>query len=67
MNLNENSSEEEQLSKILELRLAGVKPQYRDDVFKRKMTIIMGEGVVHGSRRNLPEEYCYDSNIISPN
>ncbi|MCC7405317.1 MAG: hypothetical protein IT288_13045 [Bdellovibrionales bacterium] len=51
--------EQDKLVSLLEIRLRRVLPRWREDVRKRKMTIIVGQGVVHGSSRHLPQEYCY--------
>jgi hypothetical protein len=59
---NPNKSETEKLLKILELRIKDVLPQWQSDVISRKKTIINSTGVVHGAKRNLGNEYCYDPN-----
>ncbi|MDE2292772.1 MAG: hypothetical protein KGL53_11880, partial [Elusimicrobia bacterium] len=48
------------LEKLLALRLRHVRKAYVQDVRARKRTIILGTGVVHGVRRDLPAQYCYD-------
>jgi len=58
-NANPNATETARLNKILEIRAATVRTQYRADVIARKSAIINGTGVVHGSNRNLPKQYCY--------
>ncbi|MCB0362856.1 MAG: hypothetical protein KDD35_09040, partial [Bdellovibrionales bacterium] len=52
--------EEERILQLLEIRLRRVRSQYREDVRQRKTTIILNKGVVHGRKRDLPQEYCYD-------
>lgn len=56
----ENPTETQRLKKILELRLRHVLDRWREDVRRRKTTIIEGKGFVHGSNRKLEEEYCYE-------
>lgn len=58
---NSTVAEKDFLKKILEIRLASVRNEYRKDVQNRKMTIIEGLGNVHGQMRNLPKEYCYSN------
>lgn len=58
---NPNANQEQKAFALLEARLTSVKDQYKADVRARKSTIIRGQGVVHQKSRNLPEEYCYDS------
>lgn len=58
------ATEEEQMLKMLEIRLKDVNPKWEEDVRRRKTTVIKGIGYVHGEDRNLPVEYCYDP-IIS--
>lgn len=58
---NPNAAEKQRLYKILELRLRHVRPQYREDVRRRKTAIIEGTGYVHGANRQLESEYCYNS------
>lgn len=53
-------SEEDKLKSLLEIRLQRVRKQYVEDVRSRKMTIINGSGVVHQTKRNLEQEYCYN-------
>lgn len=57
---NPNASETARLLKLLEIRLVSVRPQYRADVKARKTTIVNGRGTVHGAKRDLPKEYCYN-------
>ena len=57
---NPQAPNSEKLSKILELRLRNVLPQFVADVRSRKSTIISGNGTVHGAKRNLEKEYCFD-------
>jgi hypothetical protein len=58
---NPNANQEQKALALLEARLTTVKDQYKSDVRARKTTIIKGEGVVHQKRRNLPIEYCFNS------
>lgn len=58
---NPNDSKTDQLLNLMEIRVQSSLPQWREDVRKRKRTVILGTGVVHGSRRDLPNEYCYSS------
>lgn len=51
-------SETQRLSIILEKRLTIVKDQWRDDVRKRKTSLINGKGVVHGANRDYEKEFC---------
>lgn len=57
---NPNDSITENLLNLLEIRLVSTIPRWREDVRKRKRTIILSSGTVHGSFRNLPQEYCYN-------
>lgn len=58
---NPNATEKQRLYKILELRLRHVRPQYVEDVRRRKTALVEGHGYVHGSNRQLETEYCYSS------
>lgn len=58
------ATELEKLNKLLEIRLTRVRTQYVADVRARKSSIINGTGKVHGSNRNLPNEFCYNSTEI---
>ncbi len=58
---NRDLSSRESLSLILSLRLRHVKKSFRNDVRIRKLTIIDGAGVVHGTYRNLEQEYCFNA------
>lgn len=49
---------------ILELRLRDVLPRWQSDVSSRKRTIIFSEGTVHGAKRNLKTEYCYQPEAL---
>ncbi|MBC7467042.1 MAG: hypothetical protein H7256_13720 [Bdellovibrio sp.] len=62
--LNPNASETTRLLKLLAIRVTSVRDEYRADVTARKTAIINGTGVVHGSGRNLPKEYCYSPGEI---
>lgn len=55
---NKNATETVKLKKLLEYRLTVVNPTYMNDVKSRKTAIIDGKGLVHGSNRNFPKEYC---------
>lgn len=54
------SSEEEQMLEMLEIRVVDSHPKWQNDVRRRKTTVILGVGEVHGEDRDLPVEYCYD-------
>lgn len=58
-----STDEMKNLTKLLEIRLTTVRSQYKNDVSSRKMTILTGNGVVHGQSRNLSKEYCYDQEL----
>jgi hypothetical protein len=58
--LNAHSSDTERLVELLNLRLRHVNPSFVPDVQSRKMAIINGSGVVHGTNRNLQSQYCYN-------
>ena len=60
-------SEEEQMLKLLQIRLVDVKKRWRKDVRRRKKAIIHGQGLVHGHKRDLPKEYCYDQSFLYQN
>lgn len=53
-------TETQKLNKILELRLKDVLPQWQNDVLARKKALINSNGIVHGVKRILNQEYCYD-------
>jgi hypothetical protein len=53
------ASETTRLKKILAIRITHVIEKYKNDVNSRKLSIINGTGVVHGSSRNYPKEYCF--------
>jgi hypothetical protein len=57
---NPLASESQKAAKLLEIRLVSVRPQYVDDVRRRKSTIMNGTGVVHSTKRNMPKEFCFD-------
>lgn len=61
---NPRATESQKLMKILELRLTKVTAKYRADVKARKSSIINGTGLVHGSNRNHPKEFCYTGNEL---
>lgn len=48
---------------ILQIRLRDVNARWQNDVSSRKKTIINSIGIVHGDKRNLTKEYCYDSTV----
>lgn len=56
---NPRATENEKLTKLIEIRLVRVRAQYREDVRRRKMSIVNGTGYVHGANRNHPREFCY--------
>lgn len=56
---NPKATEEAKMRALLDIRLKSVRTQYREDVKSRKTTVILGTGIVHGERRNLPKEFCY--------
>lgn len=60
---NPKMTEQEKSLLILELRLKDVIPRWRNDVISRKKAIIFSEGHVHGVKRFLKQEYCYDPNL----
>jgi hypothetical protein len=57
-----NMTAQEKALLILELRIKDVIPRWQNDVSARKKTIIFSEGQVHGVKRNLKSEFCYDPN-----
>lgn len=57
---NPSASDTQKLEKMLVLRLRHVRKRFVADVRSRKRSIIGGKGVVHGERRDLPAQYCYD-------
>lgn len=61
---NTNANEYTRMKKLIELRVAEALPQWQADVRARKMTLLDGTGVVHGSRRDVDKEYC--ANIQEP-
>ncbi|MCB0368427.1 MAG: hypothetical protein KDD45_03060 [Bdellovibrionales bacterium] len=61
LNANKQATETERLKKILDLRIQDVLPQWKSDVANRKEAIINSSGVVHGAKRNLEKEYCYEA------
>ena len=48
------------LKKILAIRLTHVVAKYKTDVESRKLSIIMGQGTVHGTTRNYSKEFCFN-------
>jgi len=50
----------ENLLNLMEIRVSSSRPEFQNDVRSRKRTIILSEGLVHGSLRELPIEYCYN-------
>ncbi len=58
---NPKVSEITKAKKLLEYRLTIVRSQYVRDVRSRKTSILDGQGVVHGARRNYVKEYCSPS------
>ena len=63
---NPKSNETQRLQQLLELRLRPI-TKYKEDVRQRKQSIIDGQGVVHGARRNYPQEYCFNPLTAYPN
>ena len=59
LNQNPNASATQRLEKIVELRLRWVKPQFRNDVRNRKLSLVRGSGRVHGVNREFEKEYCF--------
>lgn len=57
---NPRADETARAKALIEIRVASVRPQYKDDVRARKTTIVDGVGKVHGSNRNLPKQYCFN-------
>jgi len=57
-----NMSDQDKVLLILQLRLRDVSARWQNDVSARKKAIIFSEGTVHGAKRNLKTEYCYDPN-----
>jgi hypothetical protein len=55
---NTKATEVQKLKKILALRLAAVRKQYRADVSARKLAIINGTGTVHGAKIDLSSLFC---------
>lgn len=60
---NKNSTEEQQMLEMLEIRVVDSKKQWQKDVRLRKTAVIKGVGFVHGEDRDLQTEYCYDQTI----
>jgi hypothetical protein len=50
---------EDKLKALVEIRAQRVRPQYKNDVIKRKFALINTKGVVHGRNRDLTKEYCF--------
>lgn len=59
---NPQATETQKLNKILELRLKDVLSQWQSDVSSRKKALINSVGLVHGAKRDLALEYCYQPN-----
>lgn len=55
-----NMSEQDKALLILQLRLRDVTPRWQNDVSARKKAIIFSVGTVHGAKRDLKSEFCYD-------
>ena len=60
LNQNPNKTEQEQARQMLEIRVVDSNPKWQKDVRIRKLSILSDRGVVHGEKRNLPQEFCYD-------
>ena len=56
---NPGKTEQENMLALMEIRVASSLPQWQEDVRRRKSAIINDTGTVHGSFRDLPDEYCY--------
>jgi hypothetical protein len=56
---NSTADELTRLKKILALRLTHVVTKYKADVESRKLSIINGQGTVHGTARNYSKEFCF--------
>ncbi len=63
---NPNASEETLARKLIDIRIVDVRAKYKADVMARKMTILTGKGTVHGRKRTLPKEHCYDPVTLIP-
>lgn len=63
---NPRATAQQRLEKIVNLRLRWVKPQYRNDVRARKMSLINGFGQVHGVSRQYEKEFCFNRKQIFP-
>ena len=61
LNKNQTATSTERLETLLDLRLRHVKPQYVGDVRLRKLSIIYGQGRVHGVDREYEKEFCFDN------
>ncbi len=57
---NPNATADDRLTEIVNLRLRHVNPVYVNDVKSRKMTIVNGQGLVHGAQRDLESEYNFN-------
>jgi hypothetical protein len=55
-----NLSDQDKVLLILQLRLRDVSARWQNDVRARKRTIIFSKGIVHGAKRDLKSEYCYN-------
>jgi hypothetical protein len=54
------ADESTRLKKMLAIRITHVVAKYKTDVQSRKLSIINGTGIVHGSARNYSKEYCFN-------
>lgn len=63
---NPSATQQEAMLKLIDIRAAASNPKYQDDVRRRKRTIVLGEGTVHGEFRQLAKEYCYVANMTYP-
>ncbi len=61
---NSQMSEQEQVRKMLEIRVVDSNPKWQKDVRIRKSSIINDTGFVHGEKRNLPQEFCYEPEFV---
>ena len=55
-----NMTDQEKALLILQIRLRDVSARWQNDVSARKKTIIFSQGTVHGAKRDLKSEYCYN-------
>ena len=51
-------SDVDRLKQLVEVRMERVRVQYKEDVRRRKFSIIIGQGTVHGRLRRHEQEAC---------